>query len=39
MVENNGNLIIFGGTNGVKTLNDMWQFDLKVKKWDKIENK
>jgi N-acetylneuraminic acid mutarotase len=29
MVEYNGNLLIFGGTNGVKTLNDMWSFSLK----------
>jgi hypothetical protein len=26
-------ILVFGGTNGVKTLNDMWKFDLKTKTW------
>ena len=37
MVEYKGNLLIFGGTNGVKTLNDMWNFNLTSKKWEKLE--
>jgi hypothetical protein len=37
MVEYKGNLLIFGGTNGVKTLNDMWTFNLASKKWEKLE--
>lgn len=39
MVEFDGALWIFGGTNGVKTLNDQWKFDLTTKKWIKIESK
>jgi hypothetical protein len=37
MVEYKGNLLIFGGTNGVKTLNDMWNFNLTSKKWEKLD--
>jgi hypothetical protein len=36
MVEYNDSLLIFGGTNGVQTLNDMWSFSLKNKTWSKI---
>jgi hypothetical protein len=39
MIIAEGNLIIFGGTNGSKTLNDMWKFDLKEKKWKVIDSK
>jgi len=39
MVEHKGSLLIFGGTNGSKTLNDMWMFDLASKTWTIIENK
>ena len=31
MVEEKGNLLIFGGTDGNHTLNDMWIFDTKSK--------
>lgn len=39
MVEHSGSLLIFGGSNGSKTLNDMWKFDLKVKRWEQVESK
>jgi UDP-N-acetylglucosamine:LPS N-acetylglucosamine transferase len=39
MIEHKGNLLIFGGSNGSKTLNDMWTFDLAAKKWTAIDNK
>lgn len=39
MAEHNGSLIIFGGTDGSKTLNDMWQFDIAQKTWSMIDNK
>jgi len=28
---------VFGGTNGIKTLNDLWRFDLKTKIWSEIK--
>lgn len=39
MVAEGQNLWIFGGTNGQKTLDDMWKFDLTAKKWTKVEQK
>lgn len=39
MVEYNQSLLIFGGTNGVKTLNDMWSFSLQEKKWSRVDSK
>ena len=39
MTSHNGKLIIFGGTNGEKTLNDFWSFDLHAKQWKKIDSK
>lgn len=39
MVEYNQGLLIFGGTNGVKTMNDMWSFEMKDKKWSKVDSK
>lgn len=29
-------LWIFGGSNGSKTLNDFWKFDVKLGQWQKI---
>lgn len=29
-------LWVFGGSNGVRTISDMWKFDLKVGKWSKV---
>jgi len=37
MVAYGDNLYIFGGTNGEKTLDDMWKFDLKARNWQKIQ--
>ena len=39
MVTEGQCLWIFGGTNGQKTLDDLWKFDLNTKKWEKIEQK
>ena len=39
MIEYSENLIIFGGTCGAKTLNDMWIFDTKNKTWKCVEGK
>jgi N-acetylneuraminic acid mutarotase len=39
MLELNENLLIFGGTDGAETLNDMWIFDTKSKEWKQIETK
>lgn len=39
MVEYKENLLIFGGTNGNKTLNDMWYFETNTKSWKQIEGK
>lgn len=39
MVTEGQALWIFGGTNGQKTLDDLWKFDLATKKWDKVEQK
>lgn len=36
MVGEGQNLYVFGGTNGEKTLNDLWKFNLTEKKWTKI---
>lgn len=36
MVSEGQNLWIFGGTNGQKTLDDLWKFDLTAKKWSKV---
>lgn len=33
MVGYEGNLYIFGGSNGVNTLDDFWKFSLSTKKW------
>jgi hypothetical protein len=33
MVGNDKNLYIFGGSNGVNTLNDFWKFSLQSKQW------
>lgn len=37
MVSQGESLYIFGGTNGEKTLDDMWRFDTKLKRWEKLE--
>ena len=39
MVELDGGLWVFGGTNGTHTLNDMWKFDLANKQWKSVESK
>ncbi len=39
MVELDGNLWVFGGTNGTHTLNNMWKFSLADKKWKAVESK
>jgi hypothetical protein len=39
MVELDGGLWVFGGTNGTYTLSDMWKFDLVSKEWKAVENK
>lgn len=39
MISYKQNLLVFGGTNGSKTLNDMWLFDSKNKAWQQIEAK
>lgn len=39
MVSQGQNLWIFGGTNGQKTLDDLWKFDITAKKWNIIEQK
>ncbi len=36
IVEHQDKLLIFGGTNGAQTLNDMWLFDTKAKTWKQI---
>lgn len=28
---------VFGGTNGTKTLNDLWKFNMKTKKWTEVK--
>lgn len=33
MIAHSGNLWLFGGSNGTKTLNDMWKFNLSQNKW------
>jgi hypothetical protein len=33
MVLHEGDIWLFGGSNGKQTLNDFWKFDLKAKKW------
>ena len=33
------NLWIFGGTNGQKTLDDLWKFDIVAKKWERVDQK
>jgi N-acetylneuraminic acid mutarotase len=37
MVGYSKDLYIFGGSNGVNTLNDFWKFSLSTKQWEKIE--
>ncbi len=39
MTEADGKLLVFGGTNGEKTLNDLWTFDVKAKEWQRVDNK
>jgi hypothetical protein len=36
MIAEGNNLWIFGGTNGQKTLDDLWKFDLTNNKWAKV---
>lgn len=36
MVAEGQTLWIFGGTNGQKTLDDLWKFDLTQKSWTKV---
>jgi protein phosphatase len=36
MVELEGNILIFGGTDGVNTLNDMWIYDTKAHEWRNV---
>jgi len=37
MFVSRNSLIVFGGHNGNRHLNDLYLFDLETKKWDKIE--
>lgn len=37
MVFHEGSIWLLGGSNGIKTLNDMWKFNLSQNKWLKIE--
>ena len=39
MVAEGQALWIFGGTNGQKTLDDLWRFDLGKKIWQRCEQK
>jgi hypothetical protein len=36
MVGHEDALYVFGGTNGIHTLNDFWKFSLKSKTWQKL---
>lgn len=36
MVAFRDGLWVFGGSNGIKTISDLWKFDLKLNKWEKI---
>lgn len=31
-------VLVFGGTNGTKTLNDLWKFDMNTKTWSEIKS-
>jgi hypothetical protein len=37
MVAEGGRLWVFGGSNGERTLDDMWQFDVGSAKWTKVK--
>lgn len=37
LTQIDGNLIIFGGSGGDKSFNDIHKFDLNTGKWNKIE--
>lgn len=36
MVPDGDKIWLFGGTNGQKTLNDLWKFDIKTCSWDLV---
>ena len=38
MVVHDGCIWMFGGSNGKKTLNDLWKYQPKEGKWSKVEN-
>jgi hypothetical protein len=33
----NNDVWVFGGTNGVKTLNDLWKFQMATKTWKEVK--
>lgn len=39
MVEIKDSILIFGGTDGVDTLNDMWIYNIQTHEWKCIETK
>jgi hypothetical protein len=38
-LPNNEKIIIFGGVNDIKTLNELWIYSIKSNTWNQVENK